>query len=210
MSEPSVVDERVDPRRLQFGAPQLTFFSTLLADAVTSDAEKVVIAERALRRITLLGGVGSKWTMLRDFPEEVLASIAEPLREAAVEEIIGIINTDNFNEVNDLVPAMVQRHAIVPKSLAASYVLALIKQGESSSYKGSPAAKRGLSTLPPGFAEAALGAMDVDFLQWQGRRDTGKAFILANAGEAPPLAKALINDFVTLTHSQFVNKHVKD
>lgn len=30
MSEPSVVDERVDPRRLLFGAPPLTFFSTLL------------------------------------------------------------------------------------------------------------------------------------------------------------------------------------
>lgn len=126
-----------------------------LAPALPSE-QKLVAVERTVRNVTLFGETTQKAALLSEFGSELLQLPDNAVQLAFFGDIFDIIGRDQFDQVNDLVPALVSAHAGLPKTLWADYVMLLIGQSGSMSYKGAPAAKGALTELPSKVAKAGL------------------------------------------------------
>jgi hypothetical protein len=136
--------------------------------------------------------------------------VYEGLRLAFFEEAIEIVKRDQFDEVNKIVPPLVQHINDIPQALYRDYVLALLDQARSDSFRGAPAARRALTSLPDVVSKAGIEAIDVEFLSWNYQHDHVKRFASRYKHLARPKQQKILEDFVDLPRRRFLDKHIPD
>ncbi len=176
---------------------------------VTPNESKVVI-ERTIRHVTMCGTTESKAAMLKRLPPDFLLDASEELREALFEEAIDTIKSDQFNEVNELVPALESHVLAVPSPLHLEFVLAILDQSRSESYEGAPAAKRILKSLPHELARTAIQTFDGAKLTSVASRHDMKAFVTAYKNLATADQVSMLDDFLQMSETAFCEKYVPD
>lgn len=173
-------------------------------------SESVRVAEQIIRAMTLYGDVPSKAAFLRTFPNNVLGSVDEGLRVAFFEDVINIVKRDRFDDVNEIVPPLVEHVQSVPRELWKGYVLALINQAKSAAYIGAPAAQRALESLPEPVAEAGIQKVDKQLLVRNVQEEHIKKFVARFKHLAQPSQQKLLKDFVELSDADFFGKYVNE
>lgn len=168
--------------------------------------QAVLLVEQAVRSVTLFGDVSAKAILLRDLVPETLESVYEGVRLAFFDDLVSIVRRDQFDDVNEIVPVLVNHVGAVPVDLRRAYVTALLEQGRSHSYRGAPAARRGLAMLPDAVAKAAIDALDVDFLYWNFHEHV-KSFVARYRKLADPGRQQMLDDFVSLHQLDFMQKY---
>lgn len=187
---------------------------SVIARIVQSSAfpreQAVLLIEQVVRATTLHGDVRAKAELLRALSADVLGSVYKGLRLALFEDLIGIVERDQYVEVNEIVPALIGHVSAIPEELHEQYVLALLHQGRSNSYAGAPAARRALSSLPEDVAKAGIDSFDPIFLSWNSRYDHVKHFADRYKHLAAGNQRPMLEDLVTLSNREFVEKHIPD
>ena len=169
-----------------------------------------LIAEQLVRAATLSSSIDVKAELLLRMPETLLGSVYEGLRLALFDEAIEIVKSNQFEEVNKIVPSLVQHLNDVPPALHEEYVLALLNQARSDSFRGAPAASGALTSLPEAFARAGVDALDAEFLRWNHQHDHVAGFIRRYKHLAKSKQREMFEDFVALSRKEFLDKHVPD
>ncbi len=176
---------------------------------VTGEESKVVI-ERTVRHVTLYGTTESKAAMLSGLPPQSLLDASEELREALFDEAIDTITSDQFNDVNALVPSLESHLAAVPPRLHFDFVLAILDQSRSRSHQGAPAANRMLKALPSDLARTAIQSINgTQLCNAAGRREM-KAFVTAYKHLASGAQTQMLDDFCNNTEMTFAQEYVPD
>lgn len=179
----------------------------ILVSDIFDDTEKSIAIEVTTRRITLFGSTEVKASLLENVDEENFKCISQEIREAFFEDVLSIIGHDQFTEVNILVPVLVNHTQDIPHSLYAKYVLALVSQTRSDSFKGAPAAKQALSYLSDEMIKAVLPSIDRKFLRWNHSNKELKAFLGLCANASREKQKGMIKDALTLSYEEFDDKY---
>jgi len=174
--------------------------------------QKLLIVERTVRNITLFGSPAHKAALLSEFNSELLQLPDGSLRMAFFSDVFGIIKRDQFDEVNELVPALVGAHAAVPEELWSDYVMLLIDQSGSSSFKGAPAAKQAMTRLPENVAKTSLQNLKPEVVsqfglnRWEAARRLAKQYGHLIDGRHG----AFVNDLATMSWRTFGEKYMTD
>lgn len=172
---------------------------------------QIVAVDSVLRKVTLGGDVAEKAAILDAFPSAMLKLGDEQLLAAFFAETLEIVRADQFDEVNVLVPPLVRHMDAVPDELHVEYVDAMLRQANSRSHHGAPAAESSLRSLPDPMASAWLASLDAKRI-WAGHF-RGKAFQEAVRKYAPFAtgnAKTFIDDYIALGILQFGQKYDPD
>lgn len=169
--------------------------------------QAVIVAEQTVRTVTLFGDIDIKVALLREFPEKLLADADECLRLAFFEDLIGIVNANQFDDVNKIVPVLVDHVKPMPDELYKDYVFALLDQARSWSYDGAPAARRALTCLPETAAKAGIDALDDKYLYWRTTYESLKSFIAQYKHLADEKNQPLFGDYVELSSQEFGEKY---
>lgn len=172
--------------------------------------EGILIAEQMVRAATLSNRIDVKVELLQGVSDTLLGSVYEGLRLALFEEAIEIMKRDQFDEVNKIVPPLVQHVSDIPKALYKDYVLALLDQARSDSYRGAPAARSALASLPEVVAKAGIESIDAEFLSWNNQQDPVKRFVIRYKNLATPNQRKMLDAFLNLPRKQFLDKYVPD
>jgi hypothetical protein len=173
--------------------------------------QALLLLEQILRQVTLRGDVAAKSRILRLTPPELLSQADESLRSVFFEDVISIMESDQYEEVNVLTPAVVNAHAAVPSSCTVAYARALLGQASSGAWHGAPAAKRALQDLPPHLLDACFEFLDAAALSGLGSaRSEARAVISHYRSQWPANRAELYNDFLSLELMQFLAKHYHD
>lgn len=178
----------------------------VVKDSQTSANEKLVLAEQLLRKVTVSTDPDLKAEFLKSLPVDLIRSLDITLREAFFKDIIALINADQFEEVNAVVPALDGMLTALPPSLAGELVDALVDQAGSDAWRGAPAAKRLLETLPDELVVPALEAMT---LSWRNstRREVVESFLRKRRAKWPSSRAKMLNDYLRLKWETFVRRH---
>lgn len=169
-----------------------------------------VIVERTIRHVTLYGTIEAKAAMLMELPAEVLTSSSEEVREALFEELIPLIEADQFNDVNLIVPALELHGNAVPPKLAGDFVIALLCQSGSKSYDGAPAARRTLKTISVPIAVHAMEKLTAKFLLLRFNNKYFRDFIRQYLEHAPTQQRTMLDDFLALKSWKYGEKYCAD
>jgi hypothetical protein len=169
-----------------------------------------LLIEQIVRAVTLYGNAVSKAAFLSAISPDIIATIYEGLRLAFFADVIGIINQDQFEDVNKLVPAVVNHVGAVPHQLYKDYVFALLEQARSSSWHGAPAAERAVLSLPDIVAKAGMDAMDTDFLFWNSQHKIVCKFADRFKHLAVGHQREIFEDLAKLSNREFVKKHIPE
>jgi len=94
--------------------------------SLLSNDERHVMVERAARQVCLHGDALAKAAFMRCVQTDVLQTVPDDIREALFEEVITIIEHDQFEDVNQLVPALEIHLSTVPKKLHKKFVMAVL------------------------------------------------------------------------------------
>lgn len=204
-----VLDElkRLSPQ----SATAIEALSRIILDDQFPKDQAVLLAEQVMRAVTLFGDVPQKAGFLRSFPDvRLLRGVDRCVRLAFFEDLIEIVRHDQFAEVNELVPVLVDRSDAIPNELHAAYVLALLDQARSNSFRGAPAARRALRVLPPRVAKAGLDSLDSDTLFPYLSQQYAKDLVDAHKHVADEQQTEMLEDFVTLTSGEFIGKYFRE
>lgn len=172
--------------------------------------QQLLAGERIVRNVTLFGEIAQKAVLLTEFDKELLKLPDNAVRVAFFEDVFDIVKRDQFDEVNELVPALVGADEGIPQVLWGEYVMLLIGQSSSMSYKGAPAARRALVKLPNEVAKAGLSELSVERVcafghdRWQSAKTLAAKYghLLHDA------QKELANDLATMSWRAFTDKHM--
>jgi len=179
-----------------------------LTPSLMIDQQRVVV-ERTLRTVVLKAEVDQKTAVLREFDTALLQLPDDAVRLAFYEDIFGIVNRNQFNEVNKIVPALVDAADALPVDLRAEYVQLMVCHANSSAFTGAPAAQMGLKNLDAEFAKAWLLKLDVNKLadmgsdQW---RTASKVALDHRELIAGP-ERSVADDLATLSWRKFGDKY---
>jgi len=184
--------------------------ASIIGSSAFPKEEAVLIAEQMVRASTLSSSIDVKAELLQGMSEALLCSVYEGLRLAFFEEAIEIVKRDQFEEVNKIVPPLVRHINAIPAALHKDYALALLDQARSDSYRGAPAARSALASLPEDIAKAGVEAIDAEFLSWNHQHDHVKRFASRYKHLARPKQQKILEDFVKLPRRQFLDKHIPD
>lgn len=179
----------------------------LIATNAFPDNRRRIVLEAIVRRVTLFGGLLTKIALLESIPEDTLLEVPYDLRVALFDELLSIVAQDQWDEVNKLVPALVKHVKDIPSELNAEYVVALLDQSRSSSFKGAPAATHALARLPEHMVREALPRLNAEYLWWNGKKGSVKDFVTRYRHLAPNKVAPLLEDFLTLTPQEFDKKY---
>ncbi|RQQ11194.1 HNH endonuclease [Burkholderia stagnalis] len=174
--------------------------------------QKLLTVERTVRNVTLFGDIAQKAALLSEFDSELLQLPDKAVRMAFFNEVFDIIKRDQFVEVNDLVPVLVGTHSALPKSLWANYVMLLINQSVSMSYKGAPAARQALTRLPDEVAKAGLLNLKPEVVIQFGhdRWQVAKRFANRYGHLVGDQQGEFVNDVATMSSRAFFAKYIPD
>jgi hypothetical protein len=203
-----ILDELIE--KVTDNAQAVVALAAILSNSAFPKEEAVLIAEQMVRAATLSNSIDVKTELLQGMPEALFGSVYKGLRLAFFEEAIELINRDQFEEVNKIVPPLVLHVNYVPPELRKDYVLALLRQARSDSFKGAPAAERALQLLPDGVAKEGVEAIDADFLSWNRQHDHVRRFVKKYSHLAGKRQKRMLEDFSNLSRREFAEKYLPD
>src|SRR6185437_1620825 len=132
------------------------------------------------------------------------------VRLAFFQDLLEITKRDQFEEVNEVVPAMVPHLAALPQELYRECVTVLLQQAASRSYSGAPAAKRAVLMLPESMATAFFHPVDREFLFWNSRYDHVVQFIKKYKHLADTNDQTFLEDLTSMSQREFLSKHYAD
>ncbi len=188
----------------------LEVLGQLVPSETLTSLEKGLILEQATRSVTLFGTIALKTALLENFDDKILRIVSEDLRVALFEDIIAVVKSNQFHEVNILVPVLVDHTEDIPTILQKDYVLALVNHSRSSAFKGAPAASRAVSDLPDEMVKATLPSIDREFLSWHGAEPKLRGFINRCEQVAKGKQKRMIRDAMNLKPWDFDEKYPRE
>jgi len=194
-------------RRIGDNSNALAALASIVDDPDYSTEQAILLVEHAVRAVTLFGSIREKAVLLGNISAKLLGSIYEGLRLAFFEDLILIVERDQYREVNEIVPVLIRHSSAVPEPLYARYAFALLDQANSNSIRGAPAAKEALLFLPESMAQAAINAFIPPYLYSNYDRPHLKRFIERNRRLATAAQEIMINDFITKPIGEFINKY---
>jgi len=178
---------------------------------VVSPEQAALIVERVVREVTLSGDVGEKVAVLREFDNDELSAVLyESIRAAFFEDVLAIVKRDQFEEVNKLVPALVERVGAIPPLLYSDFANTMFAQARSTSWQGAPAAKRAIRDLPEKIAAAAIDTLDARSLLLHYGDAYMKSFVKHHMHLAKGQVRTLLDDYLSLSSRDFLDKHGRD
>ena len=204
----AVLDTLIDQSAAN--AEAVEAMGAILSADILAKEEQLLIVERIVRRITLLGTTKTKAGLLERVPVEILKTADEGLRLAFFKDVIGIVKLDQFKDVNEIVRPLTEAQGAIPKDLCSEYVKALVEQADSRSWQGAPAARRALERLPPDLAKALFKFTDAHYLTWHAREKTVRDLLTTYQSAAPPSKRKLVADFLRMSPSAFIGKYDPD
>jgi hypothetical protein len=174
------------------------FPAAIIERCVTNVVSDAVFSNSVRRKayVLQLGGA-----LLNKAPEPALRSLFM--------DVLRIVQNDQYTEVNVLVPALVLADEAVPDQLVWEYVETLLRHAQSGATNGAPAAQRGLAMLPPSMLKLIHDQITPATLVRAELR-LGLQYLLGSpqAREIFHDKIGLINDFLSLGHKKFIEKHV--
>lgn len=178
----------------------------ILRDPSFLDKTKQVLVEQMCRKAILFDSPEEKKAFLDEVPVEALCLVEEGTRSALFRDLISIIKADQYEEVNEVVPAIKETQASLPPSLAGEYIDALLEQCNSGAWRGAPAAKRLLESFPDELAPHALEQMT---LCWRSGKSMAmaKQFIKRYQSHWPNARKKQLRDYIAVKWETFVRRH---
>lgn len=182
-----------------------------LASGLQSD-QKLLTVERTVRNVTLFGEPEQKAVLLSEFGSKLLQLPDNAVLNAFFSDVFDIIERDQFDEVNNLVPALIGACASLPKALWPDYVMMLINQSSSMSYKGAPAAKQALRRLPDEVAKAGLRNLRSGVVSQFGhdRWKVAKGLATQYGHLASSRQRNFVNDLANLSWPALCEKYATD
>ncbi len=174
-----------------------------------AESEQMVLLEQILRKVTLAGNPRSKAHFMDVVPVEALARTETGLRSAFFMDVIGIIERDQFTEVNAVTPAAIKVQTAIPRELLPLYAKALFSQAASGAWRGGPAARSALRSLPPEIVQVALKLLDRKAL-WINYNDLVKDFLGRYKHMWESDQTQMFEDYLRLGRFEFGAKYFKD
>jgi hypothetical protein len=202
-----IIDDLVGQAEKRVVTESLMGFS---ASELLGENERQVIVDRTTRRVTMFGNAYAKASLLSRVRPEMFAAVPDDIRAAFFEDVIVAIQEDQFDVVNEIVPALASHVEAVPQECHARFVEALMKQSSSNSYQGAPAARRILQTLPEPLATAGVNTLNVQYLLWYGSRPETREFVDRNIGLAGPELQPLLQDYLKMSRLEFLKRYDPD
>lgn len=172
------------------------------------DQQRVAV-ERTLRTVVLKADVDQKTAILREFDTSLLQLPDDAVQLAFFKDVFDIVGRNQFEEVNKIVPILVDTTDAIPVNLRANYVQLMVCHAESLAYAGGPAAKRSLRNLSPEFAEAWLMELEVSELADMGSGQWKFASKVSqdHRGLISGSKRSIADDLATLSWRQFGEKY---
>lgn len=174
--------------------------------------QKLLTVERTVRNVTLLGEIAQKAALLSEFDPELLQLPDKAVQMAFFGDVLDIIARDRFDEINYLVPALVGAQSALPKALWVPYIMLLISQSASMSYKGAPAAKQALTQLSDELAMAGLLSLTPEVVRqfsterWQAAKRLATLYGHLVGGQQGDF----LNDLATMSWQAFYRNYITD
>jgi len=185
----------------------LQVLASLLGSKSVDDTERQLVLDEVISRITLFAGLDRKIEFLRCFDQDTLIVAPEALRTALFDDLIQTVKHDQYDEVNKLVPVLIRHFLDVPPKLYADFVVALLDQSRSDSFKGAPAARHALQQLPSIMVKQALEKINSEYLWWHGNKATVRDFVKRYKNLATGETISLLDDFLSMRQSEFSVKY---
>ena len=181
----------------------------VLASSHDTDASRVLL-EQLTRRVTLTGSIASKSSLLMHVQLDRFVNVDDSIRATFYRDIVDIMDRDQFEEVNQITPAVVRTHEAIPASLLDTYMRALLDQAQSNAWTASPAAIAALRDLPEGFVRAGLAQLTpADFLARPSKPSAQaiREFVERNRTMWPQDRTRLLGDVIDLRYGDFITKY---
>ena len=175
-----------------------------------SSDEGILLLEQVVRALTFYGKIACKAELLKDIPAAMLAKVYEGVRLAFFADLISIIHQDQFDDVNEVVPAIADHAQSIPPLLYKEYGLALLDQSHSSSWRGAPAAKAAIISLPERIASEVIPAIDAEYLMWNARYEPIREFVRRYRHLAAGPQAQMFDDLLSMSNRDFMNKHLPE
>jgi hypothetical protein len=172
--------------------------------------ESLILLEKIIRQTTLKGTPEALALVLELVPLDRFVQVDAGLREVFFENIVAIMNRDQFEEVNLITPAVVRVQAALPPEVRSLYISALIRQAHSDAWKGAPAAQSALLSLPSDLVEQVFLLADGEMLYLNWRSEPLRNFLKKYRNSWPSDREALYSDFLALKMFDFADKHLHD
>ncbi|MHB1350806.1 MAG: HNH endonuclease [Desulfobulbaceae bacterium] len=182
----------------------------LLTNKSLSTDRHRIILESIVRKITLFGELNVKVELLQCIPEDILNETPEDLRAALFEDLLAIVNQDQYDQVNILVPVLKEHIKDIPPDLYSEYVINFLKQSRSDAFKGAPAAAHALKHLPDEMVIKAFPRLDAEYLWLYGRTKQVKEFIERYKRLSTGKTEEMFNDLLLLSRKDFAEKYYSD
>lgn len=181
-------------------------FLFIAINALYKDLDMTKIVEYALEIIALSGNVKSKAGFMSSVSSNALVQTREDLRLVYFQDIIDIINRNEFREVNLITPAVLKVRNAIPSKLEKSFLQAVLKQAGSDAYLGSPAAKEFLQSISSHEVNIILDDLDVETLLWNTNRHL-KNFISIHKHHWPEKNREIFVDFTEMEFDDFRKRY---
>jgi len=158
-----------------------------------------------VRTAVLLPSIDRKIGVL-ELGAEALKRTEPAVLEAFFQDVFEVVARDRFKEVNRMVNPLVNASLAVPPDLRLRYFQTILRQADSNSHHGAPAAQRGIANLPAELAQDLMGSISTTLLLNASStvRVCLKSLLEQHAAFAPTEHRAIYRDFIKLPHRKFV------
>ena len=199
-----VIDELVDNfDKSNFLEPLFTIISN-----ENFENKSLIILEQILRKVTILMDLNLKKNFMCQVPLEILKTTDEGLRIAFFTELIGILERNQFTEVNKITSCIIRIQTSIPENLIERYFRALIKLSDSGAWDAEPIAKRTLLSLPDDFAIITLSILDEKILVWDLKTEFYTKLINEYLTLWPKNKQDLFSDYLNMNKNEFNYKYM--
>ncbi|MCK0144320.1 HNH endonuclease [Arenibacter sp. F26102] len=170
--------------------------------------KSLVILEQILRKITILMDIDLKKDFMCNVPIDILKTTDEGLRIAFFTELIGILEQNQFVEVNKITACLIKIQETIPEALIDRYLNALIKMTDSGAWVAEPIAKRTLLSLDKELAKRALSQIEKELLIYDLSKDYYPKLIKQHSKNWPDEKKELFNNYLKMDKKEFNYKYM--
>lgn len=171
--------------------------------------EATLFLEDITTSVIFSGSITTKAKFLLAVPVHLLDATKEKIRRVLFQDVIDIMQRDQFKEVNVITPAAIRVQKVLPDQLCSKYVSALLEQANSGAYLGRPAARRALKNLPTDWASLGLNLLDLDKLLWA-NNEYLKVYIETYNHLWSSTKADLFRDYISLSKFAFFQKYYPD
>ncbi|HNP69285.1 MAG TPA: HNH endonuclease [Aequorivita sp.] len=169
--------------------------------------KSLIILEQILRKVTILLDIDLKKDFMCNVPIDILKITDEGLRIAFFTELIGILEQNQFHEVNKLTGCLVKIQETIPEDLVDRYFIALINMTDSGAWHAEPIAKRTLLSLPEKFARRVLVNINESLLIWKTKNEYITKLLEQYRNFWPHEKEELFKDYLNMKKFDFDHKY---